>query len=250
MAVQPEVSDTAVAVDVREAVRRQRLIRALADPDVLDELLLDPEAVAERFDISLTEPEVDAIRRAGWFASEWDRRLGDGRWTHDAVEREGQPRRVRTLGLEQAVDRAVGARIAREIVEQLPDLLRRAVDRVGAEALVEAERVDVDLPAQLRPLRRMLRELSRRVRREIDRELEQVALVEALVGRHPLAPAVAEHRDILPAPSPARRPIAGELRHRLEDAVTRAVVDAVERVRPAGSPWREEPEPEPQEVRL
>lgn len=241
MAVKPDVPETAVAVDVKEAIARRRLIRALDEPEVLDDLLLDPEGVAERYEVSLDEQEIDAIRRAGRFATEWDRRVGEGRWHEVVIEARGRRRRSRPAVLVDAVDRAVQIRAAEELMEDLPEAIRRAADRFGAEAFVRADREDDPLPEHLRPLRRLVRNIADRIRRDLEREVDRIALLELAARRRPV-PESAPDREAEPVAEIERRQIVPELRRRLDEVTTNAVAQAVERARPVSERVRDRAE--------
>jgi len=222
MAVRPEVQtqtpEAGVPVEVGEVVRRRRLIRALERPEELEELLIDPEGTARRYDVALTEREVGAVQRVGRYLSEWEQRSGRGRWLEALRERGRREARLQE-SLEEAADRAVRERIAEEILEDLPEAIRLVADRFGPEALVRPEPLDEDLPAAIRPIRRVVRRIVRNVIRELDREITELVIREGARARP------GPETDAL-----SRGRILAELRRELVGAVNRGVEDAVERL--------------------
>jgi hypothetical protein len=222
MAVRPEVQtqtpEAGVPVEVGEVVRRRRLIRALERPEELEELLIDPEGTARRYDVALTEREVAAVQRVGRYLSEWEQRSGRGRWLESLRERGKREARLQE-SLEEAADRAVRERIAEEILEDLPEAIRLVADRFGPEALVRPEPLDEELPVAIRPIRRVVRRIVRNVIRELDREITELVIRESARAR--------------PGPEAdglSRGRILAELRRELVGAVNRGVEDAVERL--------------------
>src|SRR5690606_11165141 len=140
------------AIDVRELPRRRRLQRALVQPEILEEFLVDPEGVARRFEVTLNEDEITLAQRLGHLVFEWDQVCGDRSWV-DAIDAPEQERtRVRVSdSLERTLEREVRNRIAYEVLEDLPEAIRRAADRFGPEALVRAEPAgDEAVPPQAR----------------------------------------------------------------------------------------------------
>lgn len=231
------------AIDVRELPRRRRLQRALVQPEILEEFLVDPEGVARRFEVTLTEDELAQAQRLGHLVFEWDQACGDRRWI-DAIDAPEQERaRVRVSdSLERTLEREVRNRIAHEILEDLPEAIRRAADRFGAEALVRPEpAADDEIPPQARPLRRVVRTIARRVAAELDREFDSFAFHRALSAR---AAAAAQPRAVAPRPEdelqarPADADAAQDvriaaLRHHVVAAALRGIEEALQRVRPA-----------------
>ena len=99
MAARTEVRGPAAApdaaIDVRELPRRRRLQRALVQPEILEEFLVDPEGVARRFEVTLNEDEITLAQRLGHLVFEWDQVCGDRSWV-DAIDAPEQERtRVR-----------------------------------------------------------------------------------------------------------------------------------------------------------
>lgn len=232
--VSTRVPEGMTTIEVRDGVRRQRLIRALARMETLEEFLVDPEGVAEQFEVELTEREVAAVQRAAEFLSEWDRTCGDGRWLETAATREDARRRARTMtSLEDAVALTVRDRIAEEILEDVPEAIRRTSDRFGAEALVRPGRDPEELPPHVRPLRRVVRGITERVTRDLELELNQLAIHGLTLRRRgPFAYDPAERERMGPPYEPEAREIPlDDLRRHLVAVATRAIEDSIERVR-------------------
>ena len=246
MAARTEVRGHAAApdaaIDVREIPRRRRLQRALVQPEILEEFLVDPEGVARRFEVTLTEDELALSQRLGHLVFEWDQICGDRRWI-DAIDAPEQERaRVRVSdSLEHTLEREVRNRLAQEVLEDLPEAIRRAADRFGPEALVRAEPADdeaVSPPA--RPLRRVMRTIARRVVAELDREFDSFAFHRALTARAAPAPprVVAPRADEEPQARAANVEAVQDvriaaLRNQVVAAALRGIEEALMRVRPA-----------------
>lgn len=251
MAARAQVPTKAVenlaTVDIREIARRRRLQRALADPDTFEEFLDDPQALASRFDVTLTDHEAAAAERARRIAYEWDRTLGAGRWL-EAIA--GPDRRARRIAIPEALDEAIARalrdRIGADIIEDIPEAFRRAADAFGAESLVRSDEPAAGLPPRARPLRRVAREIARRVTRELERELDALAVRDVLITRRRVArDALAREDDVVIDPLDADTRIQALRRH-IAGVTARAIEDAIERIGPA-SPVRE-PRPEPRPV--
>ncbi|HEY8468994.1 MAG TPA: hypothetical protein VIL18_05095 [Longimicrobiales bacterium] len=237
--VRGHAAATEAAIDVREIPRRRRLQRALAQPEILEEFLVDPEDVARRFDVSLSEDELALAQRLGHLVFEWDQVCSDRRWI-DAIDAPDQDRaRVRVSdSLERTLEREVRNRIANEILEDLPEAIRRAADRFGADALVRPELpADEELPPQARSIRRVVRAIARRVAHELEREFDGFAFHRALTAR-PAAPRPAPVRQDEEAPARHEADAAQDiriaaLRRQVVAAALRGIEDAIQRVRPA-----------------
>jgi len=244
MAARTEVRGHAAApeaaIDVREIPRRRRLQRALAQPEILEEFLVDPEDVARRFDVTLSEDELALAQRLGHLVFEWDQVCSDRRWI-DAIDAPDQDRaRVRVSdSLERTLEREVRNRIANEILEDLPEAVRRAADRFGADALVRQElAAEEELPPQARPIRRVVRAIARRVANELEREFDGFAFHRALTARLAAAPRPAPPRQDEEAPARPEAEAAQDiriaaLRRQVVAAALRGIEEAIQRVRPA-----------------
>ncbi len=245
MAARTEVRGPAAApdaaIDVRELPRRRRLQRALVQPEILEEFLVDPEGVARRFEVTLNEDEITLAQRLGHLVFEWDQVCGDRSWV-DAIDAPEQERtRVRVSdSLERTLEREVRNRIAYEVLEDLPEAIRRAADRFGPEALVRAEPAgDEAVPPQARPLRRVMRTIARRVTAELDREFDGFMFHRALTTRAAPAARAAAARpedELQPRPAeaePAQDARIAALRNQVVAAALRGIEEALQRVRPA-----------------
>src|SRR5690606_25247905 len=203
MAARTEVRGHAAAtteatIDMREIPRRRRLQRALAQPEILEEFLVDPEGVARRFEVTLTEEELTIAQRLGHLVFEWDQICGDRRWV-DAVDAPEQERaRVRVSdSLAHTLEREVRNRIARDVFADFPEAIRRAADRFGPEALVRPDPAEEEaVPPSVRPLRRVIRAIARRVVAELDREFDSFVFHRALHTRATPVPS----RMVVPRP--------------------------------------------------
>src|SRR5690606_41274155 len=111
MEVQTRVPESDLALDRPALARRQRLYRALANPDTLDEFLVNPEEVAQRFEVTLSEQELAAVRNIGHFASEWELLCGGERWLEAVPPRDQRSfSRLPSATIEEGLGRAVRAR--------------------------------------------------------------------------------------------------------------------------------------------
>jgi hypothetical protein len=150
---------------------RQRLRRALADPDTLDEFFVNPQEVAQRYDVPLSDEEITTIRNASHFLASWDLFCGEGQWL-DSVRFDGRmtsnPFTIADLVLEQ-----IRGRIGEEIVRETPRAIRRVVTEIGGEALVDPQDSVENLPEYVQPLARTLRSLFRTLSREVIREVRR-----------------------------------------------------------------------------
>jgi len=246
MAARTEVRGHAAApeatIDVREIPRRRRLQRALVQPEILEEFLVDPEGVARRFEVTLTEDELTIAQRLGHLVFEWDQICGDRRWV-DAIDAPEQERsRVRVSdSLAHTLEREVRNRLAHEVLEDLPEVIRRAADRFGPDALVRPEPAEEEaVPPSMFPLRRVFRAIARRVTAELDREFDSFVFHRALIARAAPAPmrGVAPRADEEPQPRAVDVEAIQDgriaaLRNQVVAAALRGIEEALLRVRPA-----------------
>lgn len=224
--------------------RYHRLQRALADRQILEEFLVNPKEVADRYEISLSEPEIQAVRNASHFLAQWEFFCGEGQWL-DACSPVGRTAPSTMAGLPEIVARRVREHVAQDIVTDVPDVLRRVVTEVGSATLIDPEETLTDLPEHIQPVARALRKLVRTMSREINRELSDVTLA-GIIGRRPAMPG--EFTGYWGEAGPESRPIhTGQppyqgnhveklslaLANRLQEVVNRAVGDAVSQIRPA-----------------
>ncbi|HLU26082.1 MAG TPA: hypothetical protein VKZ58_10305 [Longimicrobiales bacterium] len=241
MEVQTRVPESDLALDRPALARRQRLYRALANPDTLDEFLVNPEEVAQRFEVTLSEQELAAVRNIGHFASEWELLCGGERWLEAVPPRDQRTfSRLPSATIEEVLARAVRARIVEDILQGIPEVMRQVTQRYGADAVIEQDQDISAFPPSVQPVIQALRGIARVVNREIQREITDLVVRET-VGRYPVPaypqPAAFSYPfNGLPQPAPAPDPqvqpqtIAGLGRY-VAAVVDRAVEEALERVR-------------------
>ncbi len=252
MEVQTRVPESDLALDRPALARRQRLYRALANPDTLDEFLVNPEEVAQRFEVTLSERELAAVRNIGHFASEWDLLCGGDRWLEGVPPREQrQLRRMPSATIEEVLTRAVRARIVEDILQGIPEVMRQVAQRYGADAVIGPDQDISAFPPSVQPVIQALRGIARVVNREIQREITDLVVRET-VGRYPVPaypqpPAYAYAYNGLPQPAHMTdaqiqpQTITGLGRY-VAAVVDRAVEEALERVRTL-PPERRTPHP-------
>jgi hypothetical protein len=232
--VTPETAAT--TFEPTTVLRHHRLGRALASPEALEEFLVNPEDVAKRFGVDLTETEMMAIRSASHFAAEWDLYCGEGRWL-DAVLANGARSPIgSTAPAMDIVANAVRQRIARDILQDIPEAIRRTTDQVGVDTLLDGGRTPDEYPPEMQPLVRTLRGLVRNLVRELNHELATLTLQGAMTryapSPVPLQPQVPQPQSPAPIPTEPPAHILSTIGAYLNEIVHHAVQEAVERVRP------------------
>lgn len=233
---QETAAPQAALLDPEKVVPKQRLRRAFADPAILDEFLVNPHEVASRYNVSLTEEEIAAVRNVSYFLASWDFFCGECQW----LERPRFNGQITTSSLsiaDAAVDR-VRARIGEEILRDMPRAIRRVISEIGGDTLVDPqERVD-ELPEHIQPLARTLRQLVHSMTREMTRELSHTPFYPLHVRpgmAQPAAPGFGAMQ-----PGAALDGIMG-LGQALQEVINHAAQEAVEHVRPQimrQPPWR------------
>ena len=172
-------STQAFAFEPETLAQHQHLRRALLDPEVLDEFLVNPKDVAKRYDVELNDEDVKAIRNASQFMAGWEFFCGDGQWLQSVRELDGAPSGPGFSAPDAAI-RHMRGRIGEEILKDMPRAIREVVQECGSEVLINPQQRVEELPNHLRPLARALRQMVQTITREVTRELSHVLLQNAV----------------------------------------------------------------------
>lgn len=168
---QKKTAAQAWTLEPEKIVPKRRLQRALTEPEILDEFLVNPEDVAERYGVSLNEDEITAVRNASHFLASWDVLCGNGQWLEN-TRFDGRMTPSGSSFAETTAD-CIRARVADEILRELPRTIRRVVSEIGSDVLVDPEENIHDLPEHVQPLARTLRRFARTMVRGVTRQLSQ-----------------------------------------------------------------------------
>jgi hypothetical protein len=234
MAAPTAAPEKQAVFEPESVLRRLTLRRALREPGLLEECLINPGDVTQRYGISLSDEEMTKIRQASHFFASWDSYCGNGAWLDDVVPGETTERHGSGESIADVVTRAVRARIAEEIMWELPVAIRRVADRFGADLLSERD-LDAETPVALRPLVNAFRTLARTIARDVNHELSTASL-HATLGRTNM---VQSQTQAVPQPPAIPTPtgdgttqVGMMLATYLSETVNHAVTEAIQRIAP------------------
>jgi hypothetical protein len=224
----------AAIFEPEKLVPNQRLRRALLDPEILDEFLVNPQEVAKRYNVSLTDEEITAVRNVSHVLASWDFFCGESQWL-ESVRFDGQTP-TRSPSVADFATERVRARIAEEILRDVPRAIRRVVSEIGGETLVDPRDRLEDMPEHIQPLARTIQQLVRTLTRSVVRELSHASGSQyyAMQGRRelqqPVTPSFGQMQ-----PYPFTDGIAGlgrAMGEQLTEMINHAAQEAIEHVRP------------------